>query len=342
MTEVLVFAGKALILFTFTAALILLIALLVLRSQQMADLEITPLHEKWKEVALLLKSFLFSREELKAEQKKLKKEQKEQKERDRHLDQQHKVFVLRFKGDLKAHETLNLREEVNAVLQVAQSKDEVVVVLESPGGVVSGYGLAASQLLRLRERNIPLTVCVDEVAASGGYLMACVANKILAAPFAIIGSIGVVAQVPNFFRFLKKWDVDYREYTAGEFKRTVSLFGEITPKGEEKFLEQLEETHDLFKNFVKKYRPQIDLTKVATGEYWYGENAIDRGLIDVIKTSDDYLLEKAGAQHLIFEIKYEHKIPLVERVSEFLGRLMVSTGRRLQQEIKSEPPPRIL
>jgi serine protease SohB len=201
-----------------------------------------------------------------------------------------RVFVLDFHGDLRATQVASLREEVTAVLTVARPEDEVIVRLESPGGVVHGYGLASSQLARLRDKGIPLTIAVDKVAASGGYMMACVANRIVAAPFAIVGSIGVVAQVPNVHRLLKKHDVDFELYTAGEWKRTLTMFGENTDAGRAKFKEELEEAHLLFKDFIRTHRGQMDIERVATGEHWYGVRALELGLIDAVGTSDDLLL----------------------------------------------------
>jgi serine protease SohB len=203
------------------------------------------------------------------------------------------VFVLDFDGDLRATAVTALREEVTAILGVATPTDEVVVRLESPGGVVHGYGLAASQLARLRARNIPLTVCVDKVAASGGYLMACVASHIVAAPFAVLGSIGVVASVPNANRALTRLGVDFMDITAGEHKRTVTLFGPLREEGVAKLKSQVEETHDLFKSFVHEMRPALDVARVATGDHWHGTHALELGLIDELGTSDDCLLAKA-------------------------------------------------
>jgi serine protease SohB len=191
-------------------------------------------------------------------------------------------------------------------------------------------------LLRVRELNIPLTICVDKVAASGGYLMSCVANQIIAAPFAIIGSIGVVAQVPNFNKLLKKYDVDYKEYTAGDFKRTVSIFGEITPKGEQKFVDQLEDTHKLFKEFVSHYRPNLNLSEVATGEYWYGERAKKLGLIDKIQTSDDYLLAAFKDETPIYEIKHEKKRPLSEKISDIMGQALAKGLGKITTDMETK------
>lgn len=224
-----------------------------------------------------------------------------------------RVFVLRFQGDLRASAVAALREEVTAILTVATPNDEVVMILESPGGVVHGYGLAASQLQRFKDHGIALTVAVDKVAASGGYLMACVARRIIAAPFAILGSIGVVGQIPNFNRLLKSHDVDYELITAGEHKRTLTLFGENTQKGREKFREDIEITHTLFKDFVRTHRPDVDIERVSTGEHWYGLQALELKLVDAVRTSDDYLRE-AGAEADLYELTYIRKRRGLERI----------------------------
>ena len=226
-----------------------------------------------------------------------------------------KLFVLSFNGSMDAHEVEELRQEITAVLAIIKPEDQVVIKLESPGGVVHGYGLAASQLLRFRARNIPFTAVVDKVAASGGYMMACTANKIVAAPFAIVGSIGVVAQIPNFNRLLKKHDVDIELQTAGEYKRTLTMFGENTDEGRQKFKQELEETHLLFKDFVKEYRPNVDIEKVATGEHWFAAQAKDKGLVDQISTSDDFILSHLDT-HKIISVSFQRKQKLSEKISK--------------------------
>ena len=247
-----------------------------------------------------------------------------------------RVFVLAFDGNLHASQVENLRREVTAVLGVATRDDEVVLKLTSPGGVVPGYGLAASQLERIKARGIPLTVAVDQVAASGGYLMACVADNILAAPFAVIGSIGVVAGVPNFHRFLKRRDIDFELVTAGKYKRTLTLFGENTDEGRAKLQEELDETHDLFKAFVLKYRPQLDVEAVATGEHWYGQRALALGLVDALTTSDDYLMQKREEADL-FAVKYVVKKPLLDRLSGAAEGAMVGAFDRIVQRGSKTP-----
>jgi serine protease SohB len=329
MLEVGIFVLKAFTIVICFGALIVLIAVIAARAKDKPELEVEPLHTKFEDIQFFLKSFTLEKDELKAEKKKRKAEAKEKQKNQKGNDSPHKrIFVLEFLGDVHASAVESLREEVTSLLAVATPEDEVVVILDSPGGVVHGYGLAASQLLRIRERGIPVTACVDQVAASGGYLMACVANQIVAAPFAIIGSIGVVAQVPNFHRVLKKYDVDYKEYTAGEFKRTVSLLGEITAKGESKFLEQLESTHLLFKTFVSQHRPQLDLAKVATGEYWYGTQAKELGLIDKIQTSDDYLLANMQKDTAIYKLSFKKKVTLSDKISDLVGKSAVKVATK--------------
>ena len=240
-----------------------------------------------------------------------------------------RIYVLDFDGDIKASAVKRLADMVDGILTIARpAQDEIVVRVASPGGTVTGYGLAAMQLLRFRDAKLALTVCVDQVAASGGYLMACTANRIIAAPFAVVGSIGVVAQVPNLHRLLKKNDIDFEEVTAGEFKRSVSLLGEITPAGREHFREKLDTTHVAFKNFVGKYRPALQLEKVANGDYWYGEEALTLGLVDELMASDDYLF-RARNEARIFKISLEEKKSLINQVLEGLGFAFDAAASRL-------------
>lgn len=225
-----------------------------------------------------------------------------------------KTYVLTFNGDMKASAVASLREEVTAVLTVATPADEVVVRLESAGGVVHGYGLAAAQLLRIRSQHIPLIITVDKIAASGGYMMACIANKILAAPLAIIGSIGVIVQLPNFNRALKDKHIEFEQLTAGEYKRTLTVFGENTEAGREKLQHEIDDIHQLFKNLIKENRQQLDINQVATGEHWLAKQAIDFKLVDEIKTSDEYLLDQSKVAEL-YEISYEMKKPFFAKLS---------------------------
>ncbi|WP_392561240.1 protease SohB [Orbus sturtevantii] len=221
-------------------------------------------------------------------------------------------YVLSFNGSVDAHEVEDLRQEVTAVLAVIKPEDKVLLKLESPGGVVHGYGLAASQLMRFKQRNIHLTAMIDKVAASGGYMMACTANEIIAAPFAIVGSIGVVAQIPNFHRLLKKNEIDVELQTAGQFKRTLTMFGENTEEGRQKFQQELEETHLLFKDFVAENRPRLNIDEVATGEHWFALQAKDKGLVDDIGTSDDYILSQLD-NYKIIAVKYQRRRKISDR-----------------------------
>jgi serine protease SohB len=273
-------------------------------------LEIENLNEKHESLVETLRNAVLSKDQRKKAAKEKKKKDKAEAKAE---TTRPRSFVIDFKGDLKASAVPSLREEVSAILDVASEHDEVIVRLDNHGGVVHEHGLAASQLARIRDRNIPLTVCVDKVAASGGYLMACVATKICAAPFAILGSIGVIAQIPNFNRMLDSHGVEFEQVTAGKYKRTVTMFGENTDEDRAKLKEELEDVHSLFKEAVAKYRPGLDLEKVATGEHWYGTRALDLGLADEIRTSDELLSERAGDRD-IYSVVYKIKQPLQKRL----------------------------
>lgn len=307
---------------TVVVAILLVISAIAATAQSRAhhghkgEIRVTPLNDFYDDLKAALQHSILTKDEWKAEEKRLKKEEKQKaKERKKHPEaaERRRVFVLDFDGDVAASGVENLANEITAVLTMAGKDDEVVLRLESPGGQVHAYGLASSQLERFRQKEIPLTVCVDKVAASGGYMMACVANKILAAPFAILGSIGVVAELPNFNRVLKKYDVDYDVYTAGQYKRTVTILGENTPEGKKKFIEEIEDTHGLFKAMVSRNRPQLEMDKIATGEHWYGSQCVDLKLVDSIQTSDDYLYE-ASQNADVFEVAYEVKKTMADRL----------------------------
>ncbi|MDY3107507.1 MAG: protease SohB [Succinivibrio sp.] len=199
------------------------------------------------------------------------------------------LYVIDFDGDARASQVDELTSKVNLILAKATDKDEVIIKLTSPGGVVNGYGLCASQLERIRNKGINLVACVDTVAASGGYMMACVASKIVAAPFSYVGSIGVVAQIPNFNKVLKNHDVEYEQVTAGKYKRTLTMFGENTPEARDKFKQEITLIHNRFKAIVAKYRTKLDIENIATGEYWLAEDAKELNLVDQISTFDEYL-----------------------------------------------------
>lgn len=320
------FALKLLLFLALIGAFIALISRLT-RSQQEeqpAPLEIHPLNERLRERADRLRLAVTPATQRKSVIKALKRQRKDENKAPAGQKTRPRGFVLDFEGDIRASAVSSLREEISALLQVADSGDEIILRLESPGGMVHSYGLAASQLARIRKRGIRLTVAVDKVAASGGYMMACIADRILAAPFAVIGSIGVVAQVPNFHRLLKKNDIDVELMTAGEYKRTLTMLGENTDKGREKFQQELEETHQLFKGFVREHRRTLDMDAVATGEHWFGTRAKELGLVDDIMTSDEYL--QGRKEHLdLYELNWEYKRKLAER----LGVSVENAGVRL-------------
>ncbi len=323
----------------FTLVLIIvigLVSIIAAISRQKAKkgaLEITDLTEEYTQNKRHLTASLLNKDQQKQYAKQLKKEAKEQKKH-KNDNIKSRLFLIDFKGSMDAKEVSSLREEVSAVLMMANSDDEVLVRVESGGGVVHGYGLAASQLQRLRDRGLFLTVSIDKVAASGGYMMACVAQKIIAAPFAIVGSIGVVAQLPNFNRLLKKHDVDIELHTAGEFKRTLTLFGENDDKARQKFKEELETVHQQFKQFVSEHRPRIDIDQIATGEHWLAAEAKKRGLVDELKTSDDFILNQFEQKQVI-KVTYRGKKGLSERLSHAASVAVEQGIFRVLERIKT-------
>ena len=316
------FVAKAV---TLVIAFIVVVSTIVgLASKQKhgkGQLEIVSISEQLKDITNYAKQVLLDKNALKKlakEQKKEAKAKNKAKNKAKITEQgeefeKSRLYVIDFKGSMDANEVEHLREEITAILCVANKEDEVLVRLESGGGVVHGYGLAASQLQRIKEKGLKLTIAVDKVAASGGYMMACVADKLLASQFAYIGSIGVLAQLPNFNKLLKKNDIEFEQHTAGEFKRTLTVFGENNDEGRAKFKEEIEEIHVLFKDFVQSQRPDMDIDKVATGEYWPGIKAKSLGLIDDITTSDDYILSHYPARE-IFSVKYAVKRNVAEKL----------------------------
>jgi len=292
-------------------------------------LDIHDMNEEYHQMTLKMQAGSLPAKELKH----LLKSHKKQKKTKTKSERKKCIYVLDFKGDIRASKVSSLRREVDAVLLAAQTGDEVLLRLESPGGVVHGYGLAASQLYRFREQKIRLTVAVDKVAASGGYLMACVADQIIASPFAIVGSIGVVAQLPNFNRLLKRHNIDFEQFTAGEYKRTITLFGENTDKARNKMSQELQQTHDLFKEYITRCRPVVDIDQVATGEHWFASQAIEFNLLDKLQTSDSFLLEQRQQADLI-GVRYTIKPPLQERLGSLAQMLLdrfQGAGDEIQQ-----------
>jgi serine protease SohB len=303
------FFAKAL---TIVIAIVaVLVAVLAVANKQKpsgsGNLELESLSDNFDDLSKMGKEALLNKEELKQLHKEEKKAKKSAKNKsasktDDEKEKKNNLFVVDFNGSPMAKEVETLRKEITAILCIANPGDEVLVKVESGGGVVHGYGLAASQLKRIRDKGLKLTISIDKVAASGGYMMACVADKVIAAPFAIVGSIGVIAQLPNFNKLLKKNDIDFEMHTAGQFKRTLTVFGENTDEGREKFQGELEEVHKMFKGFVSENRSNVDIDQVATGEYWYGTRAMELNLVDDIQTSDDFLMN-ANETFTLFKLK---------------------------------------
>ena len=349
---------------TFLVAIVVLVGFIIsagMKNQQdeKGHIEVKKVNEKYEDMLHILKASILDESDLKEEEKKRKKTEKEEKkaakkkakEKSKQVknevaeyevvedkESKPRVFVADFVGDIKASATEELRRVITAILAVARKNDEIVVRLESPGGMVHSYGLASSQLARITSKNLSLTVCVDKVAASGGYMMACVANKIVAAPFAVIGSIGVVAQLPNFHKLLKKNNIEYEMLTAGEYKRTLTMFGENTDKGRKKFVEDLEDTHVLFKEFITDHRENINIDEIATGEIWFGKRALEKNLVDDIQTSDEYLLDKIQNSD-VFEVSYIQKKSVAEKlgisVEASVERVVSNWWQKLNNKIFS-------
>lgn len=328
LTEYGLFLAKTLTLLLAIGAVILMVVSSRQPKTRKGDLVVTDLSSELEQSRYQLQSALAD----KGQRKQLEKARKaEHKARGKAEDERSRLFVIDFHGSMDAKEVTSLREEVSAVIGVAKPGDEVLLRLESGGGVVHGYGLAASQLQRLRDRDIKLTVAIDKVAASGGYMMACVADQILAAPFAIVGSIGVIAQMPNFNKLLKKHDIEFEMHTAGQYKRTITMFGENDDLGREKFREELGAIHERFKTFVAEHRPALDIDRVTTGEHWLASEARQLGLVDVLSTSDDYLLAQAS-HHKVIGISYRRPRSLTQKLGQQGAQALEGAIGRLWQQ----------
>ncbi len=307
---------------TFVAAIVFIIVVGVAsaaksKKEAKGTVIVTHLNDEIEDLGKEIKHVVEKEEHLKKAHKEEKKAEKQKKKANKNKkaeEARKRYYLIDFDGDTKATQVESLRKVITGVLSIIRpDTDEIILRLESPGGMVHAYGLAASQLARIRNQNIPLTICIDKVAASGGYMMACLGSKIIAAPFAYIGSIGVLLQLPNFNRLLKEKNVDFEMITAGEYKRTLTIFGENTDKGRQKVSEEIQETHDLFKGFVKEHRPSLNMDQVATGETWFGKKALELNLIDEIKTSDECIVD-ACKEADVYQVVYEKKLNLADRI----------------------------
>lgn len=328
------FFAKSLTFVLVVIVIIGVIAALSKRERGQEKLEVKNLNRKYEDMRNLLRSQTLPQKEWKKLAKVDKNRRKSERKKKEKDEGSRRLYVLNFHGDIKATAVGSLREEVTAILTFAGPDDAVLLRLENMGGIVHEHGLAASQIKRLKDAGVHVTIAVDKVAASGGYMMACVGNRIIAAPFAVLGSIGVLAQLPNFNEMLKRHGIAFEQETAGEYKRTITMFGENTDKERTKLREQIEQTHELFKAFIADHRPELDLEKVATGEIWYGSDAVEAGLVDEIKTSDDFLLE-ASKQNELYEITYSTRKSISERmlssISTALDRTIDTARNTLNQ-----------
>ena len=312
------FAAKTVTIVAAIGVLMALAANLSRRARQPDRLEVTRLNDRYRDLEQVLQASILPRKLFKAEQKALRQARKARRKRGaEEAGESRRVYVISFRGDIRASAVAALREEVTALLTIARPEDEVVLRLENAGGLVHDHGLAASQLERIRSRGITLTVAVDKIAASG-YMMACVGDRIVAAPFAILGSIGVLMQLPNFHRFLDTHGIDFELLKAGEYKRSLTVFGENSEADRTRMQKEIDDTHALFKDFVGEHRPQLDMARVATGEHWYGRRALAVSLCDELRTSDDYLLE-ASREADLYELVYTAKKPLSRKLAAAVG-----------------------
>ena len=318
------------------------------RTPKQGYIEVRKYNEDVEDMTDTIEDLIMDKYQLKSRRKAQDKQLKEEEKQAKKLAKQNKSksddtpvevkpqhYVLDFDGDIRASAVEELRQEITAVLSVAQPQDEIVLRLESAGGMVHAYGLAASQLERIRAANLNLTICVDKVAASGGYMMACLGNKIVAAPFAILGSIGVVAEVPNIHRLLKKHDIDVDVLTAGEHKRSLTVMGENTRKGKDKFMEDLQITHDLFKDWVAQQRPQVNIKEVANGDVWYGQQALTNNLVDALGTSDDYLQQLVKQDASVILVSYEEKKSVGEKLGLAASSVVETVSTRLWSQSRN-------
>jgi len=312
------FLAKSLTIALALAGVLVLVSVLSKKDKSQDKLEVKNLNRHYDETRNVLRSHLLPRRERKKLAKQERSARRSARGRTKEDAAAARLFVLNFHGDIKATANGSLREEITALLTLAESGDAVLLRLENMGGIVHEHGLAASQVKRLRDAGVHVTAAVDKVAASGGYMMACVADRIIAAPFAVVGSIGVLAQLPNFHEMLKRHGIAFEQETAGDYKRTITMFGENTDRERAKLREQIEQTHELFKSFIAEHRPGLDLDKVATGEIWYGSDAVEAGLVDEIKTSDDFLLE-AARHNQVYELTYSARKSFSERLLSSIG-----------------------
>ncbi len=319
LTEYGLFLAKSV---TFLVVVALVVGLIASAGQKSkpSKIKITHLNKKYDALKKHLQEAVMDKKQL----KQISKDEKKAKKDASSNESLEKVYVINFNGDIKASQSEQMKDEITALLSLGDGIDEIVVNVESGGGMVHQYGFAASQLERIKKTGIPLTVCVDKVAASGGYMMAVVADKIVAAPFAILGSIGVIAQLPNFNRLLKKNDIDFEVHTAGEYKRTLTVFGENTDKAREKFREDLADVHVMFKQFVGERRPSVDVEKVANGDVWYGQKALEVNLVDELKTSDEYLQLRCNSAD-VYVLSSEKKKTVFEKLG-MAAQAGVSSG----------------
>jgi len=190
----------------------------------------------------------------------------------------------------------------------------VALQINSPGGSPAQSSLIASRIRRLsEEKDIPVFAFVEDVAASGGYWLACAADEIYVDPSSIVGSIGVISAGFGFTDLIAKHGVERRVHTAGESKSMIDPFKPEQPKDVARLNNLLEDIHALFIDYVKSRRGAklADNPNLYTGEVFIGQKGIDQGLADGIGHLVPTMKAKFG-EKVTFR-KYGPKKSLMER-----------------------------
>ena len=199
------------------------------------------------------------------------------------------VSVVRLSGVIANGPRAGISDQACApLLEAAFRKGKpsaVALVINSPGGSPVQSSLIGSRIRRLAaEHDVPVYAFVEDVAASGGYWLACAADKIYLDESSIVGSIGVISASFGAHEFLNRQGFERRVYTAGKSKSMLDPFRPENPEDVERLKGSLEQIHEVFKTHVTSRRGGrlASDQDLFTGEIWLGQKAIDVGLADHI------------------------------------------------------------
>ena len=238
------------------------------------------------------------------------------------------IPVLRLSGIISSQSGLtgsglainNLEKLIDKLF--ADKKSPVVgLVINSPGGSPTQSSLIAKRIIDLaKEKNKKVLAFVEDVAASGGYWLACAADEIYIDQNSVIGSIGVISPGFGFVDLLKKVGIERRVYTSGKSKSFLDPFKEEKQEDIDRLKNIQEQIHDNFINYVKDRRgsklDQNKLDDIFSGLFWVGNKAIDLGLADGIGAIKPILEEKFGKKI---------KIKIISQKKSFLQRRFSSS-----------------